>query len=369
MTSQMRHQNVITEEDIDSLKPRRFTDVMRIEVEGGKGGPGCFAFIRTRSITTGHADGGNGGVGGDVYLQAQAVKPYDLSYFKKIHIIGNEGKSGKTSKKTGAPGNPIIVGVPIGVRVYKIVETKVNGMSKEKRELLTSKPLKDQEKLLVAKGGKPGLGTCDKNYKPDRQAGLPGQKVKLELVLSIPNDVALVGFSGTGKTSLLATVTRTLSQIGKEGPATIHPTLGAIKFIDEKKVNMLDLPPIKIENILQPVLSETGDAYGDPAFFEYKYAHHLFNSKLIVFVMDASSKNLNDDVINLLKFVKQYELADKKILFALNKQDLLADGEEDKIKAFFIKLKAPFAFMSANDGEKTSQVVSYLRKMLLEKSA
>jgi GTP-binding protein len=367
MTSQLRHQNEITSEDIDSLRPRRFTDVMRIEVEGGKGGPGCYSFIRTRSITSGHADGGNGGVGGDVYLQAQAVKPCDLSYFKKLNFIGNEGRSGKRAKKNGDPGNPIIVAVPVGTKVYKVVDIKVDGIPKEKLELLTKKPLKDQEKVLVARGGKPGLGSCDKDYMSERQAGLSGQKVKLELLLSIPNDVALVGFSGTGKTSFLGTVTRTLGQIGGEGPATIHPSIGDIKFIDGKKVHVLDLPPIKFENILHPITSEAEEGLNRPSFYDYKYIHHLQSSKLIVFVMDASSVNLNDDVINLLKFVKQYDLAEKKIFFALNKRDLLVDGQEDKIKAYFIKLKAPFAFMSASNGEDTTQVVAYLRKMLLEK--
>ena len=365
----MRHQKVITEQDIDSLRPRRFTDVMRIEVQGGQGGPGCFAFVRTRSITTGHADGGNGGVGGDVYLQAQAAKPHDLSYFKKLVVVGNEGKSGKTFKKTGDPGNPIIVGVPVGTKAYRVTETKVNGMLKEKLELLTRQPMKDEEKVLVARGGKPGLGTCDPSYKPNRQAGLPGQKVRLELVVSIPNDVALIGFSGTGKTSFLASVTRTLSSIGGDGPATIHPSLGAIKFVDEKKVTILDLPPIRIENIRDPALTEVDEGFTGPAFFEFKYAHHLRASKLIVCVVDAACSTLHDDVINLLKFIKQNELADKKIFFALNKRDLLADDEEDKIKAYFIKLKAPFGFMSANDGEKTTEVVSYIRRIVLEKSA
>ena len=356
----LKKEKNLTQKDIDEIQPVTFVDEKNIIVQGGKGGPGCFSFIRTRIIKTGHADGGCGGQGGDIYIVGQSTKSLDLSYIGEGKIEGNSGTSGKEKTKNGKKGNDIEIGVPVGSKVTKILaENKSVEINNFKSKTLCE-DIKNKQKILLVKGGKGGKGTTDNTYSPNKQQGEMGEMATIKLDLSIQSDSILIGFAKSGKSTLLGIMTRSIGKIGNSLINTYSPIIGVIKFIDEKKLTLLDLPPL--EMLRNPGFEHPR---AEIIIKGYKYAKHLRKTKIITIVLDGESPVIQDEIIAILKFIKEYKLDEKRIYFLVNKMDLLDEKRIEWLKEYFKQLKAPFSMVSGLKGEGVESFIFYLRNKVI----
>lgn len=302
---------------------------MRIEVEGGVGGSGCYSALRTRSRTTGGWNGGNGGAGGDVIAEATDMDS-NFGMRKVSFLKGNEGNFGRSKLRHGEKAKPIRIFVPYGTSVSQIFRDASTG-AEAKKELgfLTKKG----QSVVVAKGGRGGLGTGDSRFSSAVQAGKKGERKVVELSLSIPHDVSLLGFEKCGKSTLLSALTSVEPPRKDTLMPTFFPISGRMKFIDEKKLTLLDFPPFVA-------------SAGDGRICDFKWMKHLRSPRLLVFVLDSSSANFFKEVQAQLKFVHDHDLLARKLYFAVNKIDLADMQRQRLIHRFFTGINLSYCCLS-----------------------
>ena len=283
-----------------------FVDYINLEVKSGNGGEGSSHFRREKFVAKGGPDGGDGGNGGNIFICADE-NLWTLYHFKyKKHFIAGDGDRGGKSRSTGANGRDIIINVPIGTIVK---ETKTGQILLE--------VLKDQEKKLLLKGGKGGQG--DWNFKsPTNQAprysqkGQKGNKVKVTLELKILADVGIVGFPNSGKSTLLASITKSKPKIADYPFTTLKPNLGIVPYRKFHSFVIADIPGI-IEG------ASKGKGLG------HHFLRHIERNSVLLFLIPVDSTNCKKIFLTLQKEMNQYnpELLDKDRILAISKSDML----------------------------------------------
>lgn len=309
-----------------------FVDYINLEVKSGNGGEGSSHFRREKFVAKGGPDGGDGGNGGNIFICADE-NLWTLYHFKyKKHFIAGDGERGGKSRSTGANGRDIIINVPIGTIVK---ETKTGQILLE--------VLKDQEKKLLLKGGKGGQGNW--NFKsPTNQAprysqkGQKGNKVKVTLELKILADVGIVGFPNSGKSTLLASITKSKPKIADYPFTTLKPNLGIVPYREFSSFVIADIPGI-IEG------ASKGKGLG------HHFLRHIERNSVLLFLIPVDSTNCKKTFQTLQKEMNQYnpELLDKRYLIAFSKSDLL---DKELFDEFLIEArknfkKIPFCIISS----------------------
>ena len=299
-----------------------FVDYINLEVKSGNGGEGSSHFRREKFVAKGGPDGGDGGNGGNIFICADE-NLWTLYNFKyKKHFIAGDGDKGGKSRSTGANGKDIIINVPIGTIVK---ETKTGQILLE--------VLKDQEKKLLLKGGKGGQGNW--NFKsPTNQAprysqkGQKGNKVKVTLELKILADVGIVGFPNSGKSTLLASITKSKPKIADYPFTTLKPNLGIVPYREFSSFVIADIPGI-IEG------ASKGKGLG------HHFLRHIERNSVLLFLIPVDSTNCKKTFQTLRKEMNQYnpELLDKRYLIAFSKSDLL---DKELFDEFLIETKKNF---------------------------
>ena len=278
-----------------------------IHVKAGKGGNGCESFYKPtplKAIPT----GGSGGRGGDIIFKADS-NVCDIQYFKfNKHIKGNHGQHGNSSNKTGRCGKAIVLSVPIGTKITNVS----NGC------LIRDLKLEGEE-VIIARGGKAGYGNADHKV---RTMGSDGEEFEVALDFQISSDIVLIGEPSSGKSSLLATLTRAKVKIADYPFSTLAPQLGSYEYDDYKRVTICDLP-----SLIQG--SYEGKGIGN------YFLKHAIRSKVVFFVlapMSQFSKNLAESFENLRNELSAFDsvLDDKDIFILINKSDL--GFSEDNLK-------------------------------------
>ena len=285
-----------------------FIDYAVIEVTAGKGGDGAVAFRREKFVPKGGPAGGNGGKGGNIIIEAHHNLNTLLDFrYKKIYKANN-GEMGGSSLKDGKGGKDIVIKVPLGT-VIKDYESKKILFDME--EKTTS--------VVLAKGGKGGKGNS--NFAtPTNQApryaeeGKPGEYKKVILELKLIADVGLVGFPNSGKSTLISTITEARPKIADYPFTTLKPNLGIVRYKDYKSFTVADIPGI-IEG------AHAGKGLG------HQFLRHIERTKIILFLIDITSENYENDFKTLLNELKSYssKLIEKKMLIVLSKSDLVND--------------------------------------------
>ena len=282
----------------------RFADYAKIYVTAGKGGDGSAHFRREKYIPKGGPDGGDGGKGGSIVLKGnqQLNTILDLRY--KKYIKAKPGQNGAKSRKTGADGDNIVLEVPLGTVAYD-AETRAR----------LGEITVDNEKLVIAEGGKGGLGNwhfkSSTNQTPHfAQEGKPGEERVVELELKLIADVGLVGFPNAGKSTLLSNLSEAKPKIGDYPFTTLEPNLGVVKFMDYRSFVMADIPGI-IEEAHQ------GKGLG------IQFLRHIERNNVLLFLVSADS-DIKYEYQALLNELEAYrsDLLQKPRVLAITKMDL-----------------------------------------------
>lgn len=323
-----------------------FVDEIDIVVEAGKGGSGCISFHREKFVPKGGPDGGDGGDGGNVYIVGDESISNLNSFLSKKYFKAKNGQPGKSSKRHGKKGEDLYIKVPIGTVIIDLDTNEIVG------EL--DYP---QKQLLVAKGGKGGLGnvhfaTSTHQTPQYAQPGLPGEVKHLLLNLKLIADVGFVGFPNSGKSTLLKALTSHQPKIADYPFTTLNPNLGILiqnfNFI-ERRLLLADIPGI-IEG------ASKGIGLG------ISFLKHIERVKVILYILDIQSMKLSNEY-NILRWeLSQYskELLNRSSIIIFNKIDLVDYDQEfiqmlyedfcKNVKEFQPDIKKiPVFFISAKD--------------------
>src|SRR5688572_9480607 len=288
-----------------------FIDRARIRIKAGDGGNGVTAFRREKFVPRGGPSGGDGGVGGDVWLESDEGLNTLLHLRYNPEHKAERGHHGEGSNRSGKDGESITVKVPVGTQVVNF----------ETNELLFDFTEPGQ-RYLAAKGGKGGWGNAH-FATPTRRApkfhytGRPGQEKELQLELKLIADVGLVGFPNAGKSTLISVVSAAKPKIADYPFTTLEPNLGVVDMGDFKTFVIADIPGL-IEG------ASEGAGLGD------RFLRHVERTKLILHLVDVSSFSGRDpvedyEIINRELANYNQELGDRPQIVVATKIDALDD--------------------------------------------
>lgn len=298
----------------------KFIDESKIEVIAGDGGNGAASFRREKYIDKGGPDGGDGGWGGSVYALADRNINTLVDYrFARLHRARN-GEPGRGADCYGKGADDIVLRMPVGT-----VITDINT-----GELIADLD-HDGQKMLLAQGGKGGLGNLhfkSSTNRAPRQCtpGTEGERRELQLELKILADVGLLGMPNAGKSTFIRAVSAARPKVADYPFTTLHPNLGVVRVSAEKSFVIADIPGL-IE----------GAAEG--AGLGHQFLRHLMRTRLLLHLVDIAPMYEGVDPVreanSILNELKKYDevLYNKPRWLVLNKLDLLHDKDE-KIAAF-----------------------------------
>jgi GTP-binding protein len=286
----------------------KFVDEARIHVKAGDGGNGCVSFRRERNIPKGGPDGGDGGKGGDVILQADAQLStlIDLAYPQPFRA--KRGAHGKGKDQTGRNGEDLIIRVPVGTLIRDDQTGEVL------QDLLF-----DGQQLVVAEGGRGGRGnarfaTATQRAPRRAEKGEKSEERLLRLELKLLADVGLIGYPNVGKSTLLSKISSARPKIADYPFTTLIPNLGVVIREEHRPFVVADIPGL-IEGASQ------GAGLG------LTFLRHVERTRLLIHLLDISedtSGNPMKDFHALNHELKAYHssLGEKNQMIALNKIDL-----------------------------------------------
>ena len=308
-------------------------DEVDIVVIGGHGGPGRVSF---RGKKGGGPDGGNGGKGGDVYVEVTSDLYALNRYVSKKVLSAQNGEPGGKSDKSGADAGDLTLIMPIGTFITdeKNQEIELNEIGK---------------KVLIAKGGLGGKGNAffksSRNTTPRyAQPGLRGEEKKLNLKLKLIADFGLIGLPNAGKSSILNELTDASAKIGDYPFTTLEPNLGMLNG----RV-IADIPGL-IEG------ASEGKGLG------HKFLKHIEKVKLLLHCISSESSDPVKDYKIILEELKKFNplLLEKQEIILLTKSDLVkADDLEKKLKTL-AKTKKQIIPVSIHDWESLQSLIQIL---------
>ncbi len=285
----------------------KFLDEAKIYTASGAGGNGCVGFRREKFIEFGGPNGGDGGKGGDVWVECVANLNTLIDYRYQQHFKAKSGQGGMGQNRSGANGDDCIIKVPPGTQVFA-----------EDGETLLADLTSPGERALIARGGNGGFGNTHfksaTNQAPTHaNPGLPGKELTLWLRLKLIADAGLVGLPNAGKSTFLAAVTAAKPKIANYPFTTLHPNLGVVRAGDTEFV-LADIPGL-IEG------AHEGAGLGD------KFLGHVERCRVLLHLVDATEADVAVAYKTVRGELKAYgnELHKKKEIVALSKADALDD--------------------------------------------
>jgi GTP-binding protein len=327
-----------------------FIDRAKIQVIAGDGGNGCLAFRREKSVPRGGPSGGDGGKGGDVYLECSDRVNTLLHFQYKRIFKAQRGRHGEGDKRHGKDGEDVTILIPPGTQVFR-----------EPEHELIHDFATPGERIRVAAGGRGGRGNAQfatsTNQAPRRtEPGAPGEEFELSLNLKLIADVGLVGFPNVGKSTLISRISSAKPKIADYPFTTLVPHLGVVKVEEFRTFVVADIPGL-IEG------AHEGHGLGD------QFLKHVERTRVLVHLIDASN-DTRDAVEDYKAIVRELELfnrelLDRKQLVVASKMDALASPRKlSGLKAMCTRKKLPFLGISAVTGQGIKELIGVLDSML-----
>ncbi|MGM0680664.1 MAG: GTPase ObgE [Thermodesulfobacteriota bacterium] len=290
-----------------------FVDEAKFFVKAGDGGNGCVSFRREKYVPKGGPDGGDGGRGGDVIIEASS-RLYSLLDFRyRSHFKAKKGSHGQGQKKYGRKGKDYVLRVPVG----SLIRDAASG------ELLADL-VRDGQKFTAVRGGRGGKGNVhfasSRNRAPyTATEGEPGEEKWLNVELKLLADVGLIGLPNAGKSTLLSRLSSARPKIGDYPFTTVSPQLGVFPLHSGKLCTIADIPGL-IEG------AHSGHGLG------HKFLRHIERTGMLLQLIDSSGFDYDPlEAYHILEGeLKAYtpELLKRPRIVLLNKVDVLPSEED-----------------------------------------
>ncbi len=320
----------------------QFIDQARIAVRAGRGGDGIVAFRREKYVPAGGPSGGDGGRGGDVWLEADPNLQTLLDFKYRRLFEAQEGRRGGPNRSSGASGSPLTIKVPCGTEVRD-----------RRTNILLGDLTEKGQRLLVAAGGRGGLGNAhylsNRNRAPEKfTEGRDGEEWHLQLELKLLAEVGIIGLPNAGKSTLISVLSAARPKIADYPFTTLVPNLGVVRRPTGDGTVFADIPGLI-----------AGAAQG--AGLGHDFLRHIQRTRLLIHLVDASS----EDVVRDLAVVEQ-ELAaygngldGRPRIVALNKIELLLEEDlEEQLQRASVHCGRPVLAISAATSRGLDQLLA-----------
>lgn len=325
-----------------------FVDQLSISCFGGAGGPGCSSFRREAHVPRGGPDGGDGGRGGHVIIEA------DENVSSLVHLVGirdwraDNGSPGQTSLKTGRDAEDIVIRVPPGTILRDT-----------RRGFILKDLTLHAEQVIVAKGGEGGRGNArfmsSTNRAPrESTPGEDGEQRDLVLELKVIADVGLIGKPNAGKSTLLSRLTRANPEIANYPFTTKSPNLGVVRVGNERQFVLADIPGL-IEG------AHAGVGLG------HEFLKHVERTRILLHLVEPQPDDQSDPIENYLKIREELwlydpQLAERPELIVVTKSELEDAGA---VAEFLTETThRPVLLISAVTGKGLPQLIQETVKLL-----
>src|SRR5579884_1104267 len=278
-----------------------FVDKVTVTVAAGNGGDGKLSFRREKFIQKGGPDGGDGGHGGNIILQASRNQNTLAAFRYQKELKAEPGQPGGSRRKHGRSGRDLIVAVPVGT-------VAANGEARQVADLV-----EDGQTVVVARGGKGGFGNAhfvsSRRQSPAfAEKGEPGEVFELQLELKMIADVGLVGLPNAGKSTLLSKLSNARPEIADYPFTTLTPNLGVVDIDQQTSILLADIPGL-IEGAAE------GKGLG------HDFLRHIERTAVILHLVDAYNEDVAGTYLTIRAELEAYqpELIKRPEIVALNK--------------------------------------------------
>ncbi|MBR4106244.1 MAG: GTPase ObgE [Alphaproteobacteria bacterium] len=292
----------------------KFLDQAKIYVQSGNGGAGCVSFRHEKYIEFGGPNGGDGGKGGSVYVEAVPNLNTLIDFRYHQHFKAQKGRNGMGSEKNGPKGEDLIIKVPVGTEILA-----------DDQETVIVDMVEDGQRFLLAKGGDGGRGNTQFKTSTNQapryaEPGWPGEEKWVWLRLKVIADVGLLGLPNAGKSTFLSVVSKARPKIADYPFTTIHPNLG-VAWVNNYEMVIADIPGL-IEG------AHDGVGLGD------RFLKHVERCYALLHLVDGTSEDVAKSYLDIRNELALYDqkLADKPEVVALSKIDALDEKEITKKK-------------------------------------
>ncbi|MDP3340127.1 GTPase ObgE [Frigidibacter sp.] len=283
----------------------KFLDLAKVYIRSGGGGAGCVSFRREKFIEFGGPDGGDGGRGGSVWVEAVEGLNTLIDFRYQQHFFATSGQPGMGSQMTGKDGSDKIIKVPVGTEILD-----------EDEETVIADLTEVGQRVQLARGGNGGFGNLhfksSTNRAPSRaNPGQEGVERTIWLRLKLIADAGLLGLPNAGKSTFLAATSNARPKIADYPFTTLVPNLGVVG-IDGKEIVVADIPGLIAG-------ASEGRGLGD------RFLGHVERCAVLLHLVDGTSSTISKDYKTIIGELEAYaeELADKPRITALNKIDAL----------------------------------------------
>src|SRR6516164_5965390 len=264
----------------------RFLDQAKVYIRSGDGGNGRLSFRREKFIEFGGPDGGDGGQGGNVWVECITNLNTLIDFRYQQHFKASNGKHGMGANRTGGAGDDAVLKVPPGTQVFA-----------EDNETLLADLVEPGQRALIAAGGNGGFGNAhfksSTNRAPRRvNPGQSGLELTLWLRLKLIADAGLIGLPNAGKSTFLAAVSAAKPKIAEYPFTTLHPNLGVIKTGGTDFV-LADIPGL-IEG------AHEGAGIGD------RFLGHVERCRVLLHLIDVTAPDVAEDYRTVRGELKAY---------------------------------------------------------------
>ena len=323
----------------------KFLDLAKVHIRSGAGGNGAISFRREKYLEYGGPDGGNGGRGGDVVVEAVEGLNTLIDFRYQQHFFAKNGQGGMGRGRTGKGADPIVLRVPVGTEVLE-----------EDGETVVADLTEVGQRVVLAQGGNGGFGNqhfkTSTNQAPRRaNPGQPAVERTLWLRLKLIADVGLLGLPNAGKSTFLAATSNARPKVADYPFTTLVPNLGVVG-VDGAEFVVADIPGL-IEG------AHEGRGIGD------RFLGHVERCGALLHLVDGTAADVVADHATVIEELELYGggLAEKPRLTVLNKVDAAAEVDA-KVAALSEACGAKVMRMSGATGEGVTEVLRALRAMI-----